>query len=78
MPVGDVVGEVFGGIFRFLARVLFEVVFELLIKGAGYLVIKLLKPGSEPEEAACAWVGLLFWVVLAGLAWLLYRLTAAV
>ena len=77
MPVGDAVGEVLGSVLRFVARIVFETVFELLIKGAGYVVIKVFRPRAEPGDAACAWVGLAFWTVVSCLIWLLYDQTAA-
>ncbi|MDR2188703.1 MAG: hypothetical protein LBE62_11770 [Azonexus sp.] len=77
MPLGDIAGEVLGGIFRFVGRALFEIVGEIVIKGAGYVLIRIFKPKSEPDELACAIVGLLFWAAVGVGAYFVYRSTMA-
>jgi len=50
---------------RAIAHVLLEVVFEILIKGSGYLILKLLGFRSiNPESIATAIVGIVFWLGL--------------
>ncbi|WP_454831313.1 hypothetical protein [Pseudoxanthomonas wuyuanensis] len=78
MPIGDIAGEVLGGVGRFMGRIFFEVVFEFIIQGTGYMLLRLLRPKSEPSDTACAIVGLLFWIgaVVAGVV-LYHHLAAA-
>ena len=72
MPIGDIAGEVLGGILRIVGRMLFEVFFEFIVKGAGYALVRLVRPKDEPGDTACAVVGLLFWGLGIG-AYVVYR-----
>lgn len=72
MPA-DIVAEFAGGVFRLAVRVIFEVFYEWLVQGAGYLVIKLFRPGSQPSEARCLVVGLGVWSAVALVAFLVWR-----
>lgn len=69
MPLDDLAGEALRGAFRVVGRVLFEI----LLKGTGYVVIQLFRPGKEPSEEKCALVGLLAWAAIAVGAFLLHR-----
>jgi TRAP-type C4-dicarboxylate transport system permease small subunit len=64
MAIADLAVDAFVGLFRAAGRILVEVVFELLIVGAGYLLIRIVKPQSKPSEAKCALVGIAFWLVV--------------
>ena len=77
MPIGDIAGEALGGVARFAGRVLFEIVFELIVQGTGHLLLRFLRPKSDPGDTASAIVGLLFWAgVVAGGFWL-YHVAAS-
>ncbi len=73
MPVGELIGEALGGVLKFVARFVFEVVFELLILGTGRSLVLLVRPRSDPGDALCAVVGLVFWVVVCAGAFGLYH-----
>ena len=75
MPA-DIAGEVIGGVVRVAARFIIEVVFEFAIQGTGDLILRTIRPRSEPGDAACALVGLLFWGGFATGVYWLYRLWA--
>jgi hypothetical protein len=77
MPIGDIAGEALGGVFRFVGRLLFEVVVEVLIQGTGHVILRTVRPKSEPGETACTLVGLLFWATVIVLGWFLYRQSIA-
>lgn len=64
MPLDDLAGDALGGICRFIGRMLVELVLELLIKGVGYGVLGLLRPGREQSDTVAAVVGLLTWIVV--------------
>lgn len=63
--IGEVVGELLAGAVRLLGRFLVEVVFEFLIKGAGYIVCRLLsRKKPDPDSAPVVVVGVVFWVAV--------------
>lgn len=76
MPLGEIVGESLGEMLRFGGRLLFEFVFELLIQGLGHVVIRTVRPGSDPGATACTIVGLLCWVVLVCAGYAVFRAAA--
>ena len=84
MP-GDVVGEVLVGILRTVGRVMVEIVgrglveliFEIMIKGSGYILLRIFRPKSDPGEGACTIVGIIFWILIGTVAYLIYRATSA-
>lgn len=45
---------------------LFSIVFEILIKGPGYLLLRLFQPaeGVEPDGCLVVMIGLAFWAVV--------------
>ncbi len=73
MPLGEIVGESLGGVLRFAGRLLFEVVFEFLIQGLGHIVIRTVRPGSEPGATACAIAGLVCWAALISAGYFMFR-----
>jgi hypothetical protein len=66
MPLGDIAGEVIGGILRFIAQIIVEIFFEILIKGPGYLIVRIFRPREsiDADGAAVILVGVCFWVVV--------------
>ncbi len=77
MPLGDIAGEAVGGVLRVAGRILFELIVELAIKGMGHVLIRILRPKSEPGEMACALVGLLFWALLITVGIVVHQRTVA-
>jgi len=76
MPIGEIAGEALGGVLRLVGRLLFECIFELFIQGTGRFLIRLVRPGSEPGEMACAAVGMLFWILVVAGGYFAYAATA--
>ena len=77
MPLGEIAGEALGGIVRVVGRILFEVFFEFTIQGTGYVLVRTVRPKTEPDDTVCTVVGLLFWVVVGIGGYFTYRATAA-
>ena len=77
MPLGEIAGEALGGIVRVVGRILFEVFFEFIIQGTGYVLVRTVRPKTEPDDTVCTVVGLLFWVVVGIGGYFTYRTTAA-
>ena len=77
MPLGEIAGEALGGIVRVVGRILFEVFFEFIIRGTGYVLVRTVRPKTEPDDTVCTVVGLLFWVVVGIGGYFTYRATAA-
>jgi hypothetical protein len=65
MSIGDVVGEIF-----------LQVVIDLLVKGPGFLIVRIFKADADPDGAWSIAAGLAFWAVLGGSAYLVYRAVA--
>jgi hypothetical protein len=76
MPIGEIIGEALGGVLKIAVRFVFEVIFELLVKGTGYLLIRLVRPQSDPGESACGIVGVLFWAAVGVGIYVLFRALA--
>ena len=77
MPLGDIAGEMLGGVFRLMVRILFEIVVEFLIQGAGHMILRTIRPKSEPSDTARTFVGLAFWAIVIVLGVLFYRQAVA-
>lgn len=60
----EIIGEAAEGLLRIIGRVLFEVFFEFLLKGAGYVICRCFGREVDPDGAAAALVGLLFWIAV--------------
>jgi hypothetical protein len=73
MPVGEIASEFLGGALRLIGNLLLEVVLEFLIRGPGYLLCKPFKKDVDPEGGLAAFVGIVFWVIVAIGAWLIYQ-----
>ena len=76
MPLGEIAGEALGGIFRVVGRIIFEIFFELIIQGAGYALVRMVRPRAKPDDTICAVVGFIFWVVLGTGGYFAYRAIA--
>ena len=77
MPLGEIAGEAIGGIVRVVGRILFEIFFELIIQGTGYVLVRTVRPKTEPDDTVCTVVGLLFWAAVGVGGYFVYRATAA-
>ncbi len=77
MPVEERVGGLLAGVFRFLASLFTDLVIEVAIQGTGYLLLRLLRPRSEPSEAAATLAGLCVWAILIGSALRLWHAQSA-
>ncbi len=73
MPVGEIASEFLGGALRFIGNLLLEVVLEFLVRGPGYLLCKPFKKDVDPEGGLAAFVGIVFWVIVAVGAWFIYQ-----
>ena len=75
MPL-ETAGAILGGALRLVAGIVGNVVLELLIKGPGYLILRLgrQRDRDDPGDAASAIAGLLFWIAVAAAAALIYNL----
>jgi uncharacterized membrane protein len=74
----SVIDELAGGLLRVLARfigeIIVSIIFEIIIKGPGYIIVKFLsKPKSEPGEGVSTIVGILFWLLIGGISFYVYK-----
>lgn len=60
---------------RFIVHIFIELILELLIKGPGYLIIKLFSKnnGEEPTENKLIIVGLIFWCSIGSAIFLVFK-----
>jgi len=77
MPLGEIAGEALGGLLRIVGQFFAEIVFEVLIKGAGYLIVRPFRPSVNPDGALVVTIGIVFWASLGGLGFVLYRTLVA-
>ena len=77
MPLDELGAQALGGLLRVLGRVLLELLFELPVRGLGYAILRLGRRRVREDDTACIVAGLLFWAVVAALAWLGWRAWAA-
>lgn len=70
----DIFEVVFKGIFIFLGHILIEVVFELMLKGPGYLIVRMYTPKQKVnfDGAAVIIWGVLFWCLAASMIFYLF------
>jgi len=72
MPLGDIAV----GFFEIIIRVVGEILLEIIIKGPGYVIVRLFKtPKSgevEPDGALAIIAGVVFWVLIGVGAFLTY------
>lgn len=76
MPVGEIIGEAIGGVLKVAGRLVLEVVFELFIQGTGHMLIRFVRPKSDPSDLACGIVGILFWAVVGATIYAVHRTSA--
>lgn len=69
----DIAGDALGGVFRFIVRMVSGLVVELLLRGTGFLILRLLRPRHETGENAAAATGLAFWIAAVALGVWVYR-----
>lgn len=77
MPLGEIASDALGGVARVVGRILFEVFFEFIIQGTGYVLVRTVRPKTEPDDTVCAVVGLLFWAAVGVGSYFAYRAAAA-
>lgn len=77
MPAGELIAEGLGAVLRVAGRLVFEAVVELLIMGTGRVLIRVVRPGSEPGDMACGIIGILFWAAICAGLYALHRATAS-
>lgn len=69
MPIGDVAAGILEVIGRIIGQIFIEVILELLIKGPGYLILKIIKGNKidelDPDDGLVILTGILFWVFVA-------------
>ena len=71
--------EVVAGIFKFIGRaivqIFIELILEILIKGPGYLIIKFFSNlnEKEPTENKIIITGILFWCLVGGSTYLVFK-----
>jgi hypothetical protein len=74
--LGELIGEVAGGFFRavgrIVAEVFLEIIMEVAVQGVGYLICKPFKPDVKSDGWLATTVGLLFWALVAVLAYVVY------
>jgi hypothetical protein len=56
-------------VLEFLLRSFFEFVLENLLASTGRVLIRMVRPRAWPSQGACLLVGLIFWGLVAALAW---------
>lgn len=69
----EIVGELLGGVFRVAFHFVVEVILELAVRGVGYLICKPFSKTVNPDGFVVVVVGLLFWLVVIVLAFLIYE-----
>jgi len=62
---------------RLIGRIFFELFFEIILHGTGHVLIRFVKPKSEPSDTACAIVGIAFWIAVYAGGYATYRAAAA-
>jgi hypothetical protein len=65
----------FTAVLEVLARILFDVVFATLVRGPGFVIVKVVTRSEkvDPDGIAAFIAGVAFWGVLAAGGWWLYR-----
>ncbi len=76
MPIGEIAGEALGGVLRVIGRLLFELVVEVMVHGTGRVLIRIVRPGSEPGGTASAIAGVVFWAAVGAGGYFIYRASA--
>ena len=66
--IGELISELGSLIGRFLLHVALDLVFEILIKGAGYLIVRPFKRSVDPDGIVVVITGLAFWLTVGAVA----------
>ena len=78
MPLGDIAAGVFEVLGKFVGQIFIEIILELLIKGPGYLILKILKRSHagevDPDSGIVIITGITFWILLGGLVFMVCKL----
>ncbi|HAI45977.1 hypothetical protein D3C87_729340 [compost metagenome] len=73
MPIDEMTGSVLGGVMRFIVWLFMDIFIETILQGTGYWILRWVRPGRTASDSACTVVGLVFWIVLALVAFGCYR-----
>ncbi len=77
MPLGELAAGFIEVLFRFLGYFFLEVFLEIIVKGPGYIiaahVFRIKHARENIDSLTVLLCGILFWLVLAGLAFLVYH-----
>ena len=72
MPLGDIAV----GLFEVIIRVVGEILLEIIVKGPGYVIVRLFNPPKsgevDPDGALAIAVGIAFWVLIGVAAFFTY------
>jgi len=63
MPLEPLVESLLKGAVRFAIEVIVEVVVNITFRGTGWVILKVLRPRSEPADTTALWVGALIWML---------------
>ena len=73
MPVEELASDLFSIIGRFFGYLLIDIVLEILVKGVGYLIIKVLpfskQKEIDPDSFQVVLAGVAFWVLIGVMAY---------
>ena len=75
MPIEEIASGLFRLLGKLIGQVFIELILELVIKGPGYIIIKLFSKNkeNEPSETPEFMVGILFWVVIALIVFVVFK-----
>ena len=75
MPIEEIASGLFRIIGKLIGQVFLELIFEIILKGPGYIIVKLFSKNKEkePSETPVFIVGVLFWVVIALIAFVVMK-----
>jgi len=61
MPLGDIAA----GLFEIIVRLIVEVLLEIIVKGPGYVLVRISKgKEAEPDGALVITLGVTFWLLI--------------
>lgn len=66
MPLEPLVEGLLKGAVRLVIEVIVEVVVNITFRGTGWVILKALRPRSEPADTTAIWVGAVFWMLAVG------------
>lgn len=71
--IGEAAGGLFRAFFRIVSEIIMEVIVEWAIQGTGYEIAKRFKQNVDEDGWLATMVGLAFWAVVLGAAYLAYE-----